>query len=223
MALAFAMAGVAVGPAANAATPTFTVSDAPYVSGGCTAPAYAYDAAPPAGYSDVDVTLSVYTPGGTDVLDVFRNGATGQGTFNLCNASPGAYRATMDVFACTSTASDCQSYAGPTAYFYIGDRTPPQTQYLTAKFTASAHATTPDQFVKFRVRAKYGRASMSSADAFLQQKLSGRWVKVRGSEHSLNTNGRSVWSYRVPGSRLQVRARVSMFDEVVFTKPVTLT
>lgn len=65
---------------AQAAEPSLTVADAPYVQGGCTSPAYSYNAA------------------SLEFTDRSTEAAVGSGAFYLCNAAPGVYYASMDVF-----------------------------------------------------------------------------------------------------------------------------
>lgn len=93
---------------------------------------------------------------------------------------------------------------------------------ISAKLSASARATEPNQLVTFKVRAKFSDEVLF-AKAALYIKIRGSWLKVKGSNTSLSDAGRAKWTYRVPGSRLQLRALVKADGVKAVSKPVTLT
>jgi hypothetical protein len=63
------------------------------------------------------------------------------------------------------------------------------------------------------------------AYAVLQVKTGGRWKQIKGSKTLLDSHGHNRWHYRVPGTRIQVRARVAEYDGdlVAYSDAVTLT
>lgn len=202
--------GGAAGQAAQATSPYGSVTG---INGvlydDCLSYPYRYDVSVPGSPGYWDLTTTLIAPDGRRVAgDYVADPTSGYSTFGLLCTSPRAY-GTYTIRSTVRWGVDKNSLGDPVAldpaHFTL--RKP----HSRTAVRASTLRPAPGQVVRYRVTAYDERPAGYRPRAFawvhLEQRRSGRWVRIKGGRAMTHATGRVVIRLRYSGHHLRTRLR----------------